>query len=274
MSSEPAVEVIDVVKEYELGELASLSLTLETIRCRLRGRRRPVARIRALDGVSLKLTPGESCAILGRNGSGKSTLVSIISDVVVPTAGLVRVRGRVMPLLSVGAGFRVELTGRENVTLLGSMLGLSRRDVVASMDEIAEFAEIDRAHLDTPVKRYSTGMRARLSFAAALSLPAQIYILDEVLNAADDGFKERAARHLEGLRDAGATIVFISHEMVLLERICQRGIWLEKGRVVREGSIEELAPEYRDYLRVLGEAKAGARGLKPDPEALPAPSPG
>jgi ABC-type polysaccharide/polyol phosphate transport system ATPase subunit len=271
MSSEPVIEVIDVVKEYELGELASLSRTLETIRCRLRGRRVPVDTVRALDGVSLTLTAGESFAILGRNGSGKSTLVSLMSDVSVPTAGLVRVRGRVMPLLSVGAGFRVELTGRENVTLLGTMLGLSRRDVVAAMDDIADFAEIDRPHLETPVKRYSSGMRARLSFAASLSLPAQVYILDEVLNNADDGFKERAASHLERLRDGGATIVFISHEMPLLERICHRGVWLEKGQVVREGSIQELAPDYRDYLHVLEEAKAGARTLKPEPDALPAP---
>jgi ABC-type polysaccharide/polyol phosphate transport system ATPase subunit len=174
-----------------------------------------------------------------------------------------------MPLLSVGAGFRVELTGRENVMLLGSMLGLTRRDVAAAMEEIADFAEIARAHLDTPVKRYSSGMRARLSFAASLTLPAQVYILDEVLAAADDGFKERAALRLEQLQVRGATVIFISHELPLLQRICQRGIWLEKGRVVREGRIEEIAPEYHVYLLKLSDIKAGNRGLKL--EELPAP---
>jgi len=204
MSSEPAVEVVDLVKEYELGEIASLQHTVALVRWRLGGERPRSDTVRALDGVSLSIGQGESVAILGRNGSGKSTLVKLISDVTVPTAGLIRVRGRVMPLLSVGAGFRVELTGRENVMLLGSMLGLVRRDIAAAMEEIAEFAEIARAHLDTPVKRYSSGMRARLSFAASLGLPAQVYILDEVLSAADDGFKERAAQHLETLRDGGA----------------------------------------------------------------------
>jgi ABC-type polysaccharide/polyol phosphate transport system ATPase subunit len=114
-------------------------------------------------------------------------------------------------------------------------------------------------------------MRARLSFAASLGLPAQVYILDEVLAAADDGFKERAAQHLEQLRDRGATIIFISHELALLERICQRGLWLDKGRVVREGTIEEIAPEYHVYLLEVSEMKARSRGLKPDVEELPAP---
>jgi homopolymeric O-antigen transport system ATP-binding protein len=269
MSSEPVVEVVDVVKEYELGEIASLQNTLALLRWRLGGRRPHADTVRALDGVSLAVDEGESVAILGRNGSGKSTLVSLISDVSVPTQGLIRVRGRVMPLLSVGAGFRVELTGRENVMLLGSMLGLGRRDVAMAMEQIADFAEIARAHLDTPVKRYSSGMRARLSFAASLTLPAQVYILDEVLAAADDGFKERAAVHLEELRDGGATVIFISHELSLLQRICQRGVWLDKGRIVREGAIDEIAPEYHAYLLELSELKARNRELKL--EELPAP---
>jgi ABC-type polysaccharide/polyol phosphate transport system ATPase subunit len=271
MSSEPAVEVVDVVKEYELGELASLQHTIALLRWRLGGTRPPVETVRALDGVSLRIDPGESVAILGRNGSGKSTLVKLICDVTVPSDGLIRVRGRVMPLLSVGAGFRVELTGRENVMLLGSMLGLTRREVAAAMDEIADFAEIARGHLDTPVKRYSSGMRARLSFAASLGLPADVYILDEVLAAADDGFKERAAIHLEGLRESGASIIFISHELALLERICRRGVWLEAGRVIREGPIDQLAPEYHDYLLDLSERKARTRGLKLEAHELPAP---
>jgi ABC-type polysaccharide/polyol phosphate transport system ATPase subunit len=155
--------------------------------------------------------------------------------------------------------------------LLGSMLGLSRRDILPLMDGISEFAEIARAHMETPVKRYSSGMRARLSFAASLSLPADVYILDEVLAAADDGFKERAALHLEELRDGGATVIFISHELALLHRICQRGIWLDQGRVLREGTIEELGPEYHDYLMGLSELKTRNRGLKLEIEELPAP---
>ncbi len=264
MSSEPVVECIDLDKDYELGELASLNRTVATAK-RLVLRQPPVTNtLRALTDINFTIAHGESFAILGRNGSGKSTLVSLISGVTVPTAGMIRIRGTVMPLLSVGAGFNPELTGNENVSLFGAMLGLDQETIRSSLPEIADFAEIKPAHMLTPTKRYSAGMRARLSFAAALRLPADVYILDEVLATADDEFKAKAADHLEDLRDAGATIIFISHELPLLERICHRGIWLDEGRIYRTGTIPELAPAYTQHLAESSEAKRKARtGLRP-----------
>lgn len=261
---EPVIECVGVSKDYELGELASLQRTMATVKRTVR--RQPPVRntIRALSDVTFSVAPGESFAILGRNGSGKSTLVSLISGVSAPTAGVIRVRGHVMPLLTVGAGFNPELTGNENVSLFGAMLGLDRETVHAALPEIADFAEIKRAHMLTPTKRYSAGMRARLSFATGLRLPANVYILDEVLALADDEFKAKAADHLEDLRDAGASIIFISHELPLLERICHRAIWLEEGRVFRTGTIPELAPAYTEHLAAARDAKRKARtGLRP-----------
>jgi ABC-2 type transport system ATP-binding protein len=263
-SSEPAVEIDAVAKRYELGELASLGRTYDTVKRRVRGLPPQREYVEALGGVTFTVGRGESFAVLGRNGSGKSTLVSLVSGVTLPSAGRVRVRGTVMPLLSVGAGFNPELTGRENVLLFGSMVGLSRRQILESMDDVADFAEIKRAHMATPTKRYSSGMRARLSFSTALQLPADIYILDEVLAAADDGFKARAAAHFEDLRARGATIIFISHELPLLERICERGVWLQEGRIYREGPITDLAPEYHDYMEEAARTKRETmRGLRP-----------
>lgn len=248
MSSEPVLEVSDVVKDYELGELASLSRTLHSIRSFVRRERPERPHVRAVNGVSFELRAGESLALLGRNGSGKSTMAGMIAGAIVPTEGRIRLRGTVMPLLSVGAGFNAELTGRENILLFGRILGLPRSVVVEAIDDIADFAEIKRAHLGTPTKRYSSGMRARLSFAAALRLPADIYILDEVLATADDGFKERAAEQLDELRRDGAALIFVSHEMTLLERVCQRGVWLHDGRVHRQGEMHELAGDYAAFL--------------------------
>ena len=255
MSSEPVLEVSDVVKDYELGELASLQRTVGTIRAFARRETIERPHVRAVDGVSFTLRRGEGLALLGRNGTGKSTMAGMIAGAIVPTEGRIRLRGTVMPLLTTGAGFNAELTGRENILLFGRILGLARETVVGALDDIADFAEIKRAHLATPTKRYSSGMRARLSFAAALRLPADIYILDEVLATADDGFKERAAEHLDQLRRGGAALIFVSHEMPLLQRVCQRGIWLQDGKVLREGSIDELAEDYGEFLHAWGAEK-------------------
>ncbi len=265
MSSElPAIEAREVEKAYELGEIASLRLTGQALKARLLRRPREPNLLQAVDGVSFSVERGEAFAILGRNGSGKSTLVRIICNVTVPTAGSLTVRGRVMPLLNIGAGFKLELTGRENVRMFGAVLGIEQEVVEASLPGVADFAEISEKHMDTPVKRYSSGMRARLSFATALGLPAEIYVLDEVLATADDEFKERATEQLADMRDNGATIIFISHELPLLERICSRGMWLDKGRIFRTGTIPELAPAYREELHAANLEKRSRReGLHP-----------
>jgi ABC-type polysaccharide/polyol phosphate transport system ATPase subunit len=239
-----AVEARGVGKKYELGELASLPRTAQNI-VRVLTRRPPRLRMfGALQDVSFTVEPGEAFAILGSNGSGKSTLLSIVAGITLPTSGEVRVRGRTLPLFSVAAGFHPELTGRENVILFGTVLGIPRPEVMGALPEIADFAEIDAQHMATPVKRFSEGMMSRLAFATALCFPAEVYIFDEVLVTADDRFKAKCAEAIERLRDGGAAVFFISHELSLVRSICSRGMLLEGGRVKAIGPIDEIAREY------------------------------
>ena len=182
--------------------------------------------------------------IVGTNGSGKSTLVQMMAGITVPTVGRMEVTGLVLPLLEVGAGFHPELTGRENVWLFGTILGLSRKDIAASVPAIADFGQIDQEHMDTPVKRFSTGMRARLSFAVAMSFPADIYIFDEVMAVVDDHFRAIAAEEIASFHAQGRTVIFISHDLDQVCRLCQRGIWLDRGRLKMDGPIDEVARAY------------------------------
>jgi lipopolysaccharide transport system ATP-binding protein len=157
--------------------------------------------------------------------------------------GTIEVRGRLIPLLEVGAGFHPELTGRENVALLGTILGLSGAEIRAEMDRIAEFAGVER-HLDTPIKRYSLGMQARLSFATAVCFPADTYVFDEVLAVVDESFREKCAEELARLNGDGRTIVFMSHDLGLVRSICSTGMWLDRGRIRLRGEIDEVATAY------------------------------
>jgi ABC-type polysaccharide/polyol phosphate transport system ATPase subunit len=263
MSFDFAVRAVDLDKRYELGETASLTRTLAAVRHKLGGPAPHQSHVVAVDNLSFEIARGESFAILGRNGSGKSTLVSLISGVTVPTGGSVAVVGSVMPLLTIGAGFNGDLTGRENVHLFGAMLGLDREAIRSAMPGISEFSEIAPEHLDTPIKRYSSGMRGRLFFSAALRLPADIYILDEVLSAADDGFKGKAAAHFDEMRKRGATIIFISHELPLLRRVCDRGMWLHDGRIRAQGAMDDLAPEYTEFMDAAAKDNATRTELLP-----------
>jgi ABC-type polysaccharide/polyol phosphate transport system ATPase subunit len=246
MSSEAgyAVSAQGVGKKYELGELASLPRTAHNL-MRVLARRPPRLRMfKALDDVTFSVHPGEAFGILGSNGSGKSTLLSIIAEITLPSSGEVRVRGRVVPLFSVAAGFHLELTGRENVVMFGTVLGIPRGEVLTALPQIADFAEIDSEHMGTPVKRFSEGMMSRLAFATALSFPADVYIFDEVLVTADDHFKAKCTDAIVGLRDRGAAVFFISHELALVRAICSRGMWLEDGRMREIGPIDEIADAY------------------------------
>ncbi len=188
---------------------------------------------------------GAFFGIVGPNGSGKSTLTQVISGITVPTSGEARVRGRVLPLLEVGAGFHEELTGRENVFLLGAILGLTARQVAATLDRITDFAGV-HAHFDTPMKRYSSGMRARLSFATAICFPAEIYVFDEVLAVVDDDFRARCQEALAALNRAGSTVIFMSHDLDLVVDICSSGMWIERGQARFVGPIEDVAAAYRE----------------------------
>jgi lipopolysaccharide transport system ATP-binding protein len=239
-----AVEGIGVSKVYEMGELASLSRSIQALRQLVSGHRPQHEYLEVLSDVSFRVEQGECFACLGRNGSGKSTLLSIIADVTLPSAGRINVRGRVVPLLHVDSGFHQDLTGRENVVMLGTILGLTREELDEAIPRIADFAEIDRAHMETPIGRFSTGMQSRLAFATALSLPASTYILDEVLAAADDHFKGICVAEIRRLVEDGRTVIFVSHELELVRSICTRGMWLDKGHLRAIGDIAEVTAAY------------------------------
>jgi lipopolysaccharide transport system ATP-binding protein len=218
----------------------SLRRTLATL---VPGRRAASESFHALHDVTFEIARGDYFGIVGPNGSGKSTLTQVIAGIAVPNAGRVEVAGTVLPLLELGAGFHIELTGRENIALLASILGLDAAVAVRETPRIAAFAGVER-HLDTPIKRYSSGMQARLSFATAICFPADIYIFDEVLAVVDDDFRDRCARELAELNAQGRTVVFMSHDLELVRSMCSTGMWLDRGRVRLVGRIDEVAAAY------------------------------
>ena len=236
-----AVRCDGVGKSYGLGEELSLQHTLST----LVRRQEEQDRFWALSDVSFEVDRGEAFGIVGTNGSGKSTLTQVISGIAMQDAGKVEVWGRLIPLLEVGAGFHPELTGRENVELLGTILGLSAGAIRAEMDRITDFAGV-RRHIDTPLKRYSSGMQARLSFATAVCFPADIYVFDEVLSVVDDSFREQCMQELGRLNEEGRTIIFMSHDLELVKSVCSTGMWLDRGVVRLRGGIDEVAAAYAE----------------------------
>ena len=198
----------------------------------------------ALKDVSFEVEPGEVVGIIGRNGAGKSTLLKILSRITEPTSGRCKFRGRIGSLLEVGTGFHPELTGRENVYLNGSILGMSRREINRKFDEIVEFAEIEQ-FLDTPVKRYSSGMYVRLAFAVAAHLEPEILLVDEVLAVGDATYQKRCIDRMNQIARSGRSVLFVSHNMDLIPRLCERAILLERGRVAVAGPASQVV---RDYL--------------------------
>jgi ABC-type polysaccharide/polyol phosphate transport system ATPase subunit len=260
-SSEPAIRADGLGKDYLLGELTDIRRAVRAKVLRDRAQE-PRPDFHALDAVSFEISHGEAVGVLGANGSGKSTLMQIIAGISTPSSGRMEILGRVLPLLEVGAGFHPELTGRENVVLYGTVLGLKPSEIARYMPEIREFAELDEAHMDTPLKRYSMGMQARLSFAVAVRFPADIYVFDEVMAVVDDHFRGVAAKEIARLHELGRTVLFISHDLDLVRAICDRGIWLDRGRLHMDGPIDEVADAYhRAQLRGLDAAEAAASEL-------------
>jgi lipopolysaccharide transport system ATP-binding protein len=197
----------------------------------------------ALQNVSFEINRGDVVGVVGRNGAGKSTLLKILSRITEPTQGRVRIRGRVASLLEVGTGFHPELTGRENVFLNGAVLGMTRSEIKKKFDEIVAFAEVER-FLDTPVKRYSSGMYVRLAFAVAAHLEPEILIVDEVLAVGDAEFQRKCLGKIGQVAESGRTILFVSHNMQAVTRLCTKGILLEKGQVVAQGPAAEIVDRY------------------------------
>ena len=210
----------------------------------------------ALRDVGFEVRPGEVVGIIGRNGAGKSTLLKILSRITKPTTGRVVLRGRVGSLLEVGTGFHPELTGRENIYLNGAILGMTRGEIARKFDEIVAFAEVER-FLDTPVKRYSSGMYVRLAFAVAASLEPEVLIVDEVLAVGDMAFQRKCMGRMRAVGRSGCTVLFVSHNMPAVESLCSRAVLLDAGRLVQDGGVRELVAEY--HRRVMSaHASTGA----------------
>jgi lipopolysaccharide transport system ATP-binding protein len=255
-----ALSVRGLGKEYRIRPAGHRATTLaEALVARLR---HPLAAsqrttFRALEEVSFDLPRGEALGVLGRNGAGKSTLLKIISRVTAPTSGEARVWGRVGSLLEVETGFHPELTGRENVFLKGAVLGMRRSEIARVFEEIVDFAGVE-LFLDTPVKRYSSGMRVRLGFAVAAHLRSEILLIDEVLAVGDVDFQRRCLGRMDELsRGEGRTLILVSHDMRMIEAVCTRALILDKGRVVSEGATaatiqryEEMAGSTREFWHV------------------------
>ena len=252
------IEVEQLAKKYVIGGIHEIGYNTmrDSIMSLFRGRRPGVEKqtIWALHDVTFTADHGDTIGIVGRNGAGKSTLLKILSRITEPTAGVARLYGRVGSLLEVGTGFHPELTGRENVFLNGAILGMRRAEIARKLDEIVAFAEIEQ-FLDTPVKRYSSGMYVRLAFAVAAHLDTDILIVDEVLAVGDANFQRKCLAKMEDAGHHGRTVLFVSHNASAVTRLCNRAILLEKGRVVADGGAHDVI---RQYLR----SDVGTRAMR------------
>jgi ABC-type polysaccharide/polyol phosphate transport system ATPase subunit len=242
------IELDGVGKRYRLGEHhgagSDLRETLARVFGRMRGRApAPPSEIWSLREISVDVTTGQALGIIGANGAGKSTLLKVVSNITTPTEGECRTKGRIGSLLEVGTGFHAELTGIENTYLNGAILGMSRREVTRRLDDIVEFAGLER-FMDTPVKRYSSGMYLRLGFSIAAHLEADILVVDEVLAVGDADFQRRCLGKMSEVEQSGRTVLFVSHNLEALSRLCPTAMWLERGQIRRVGPSKEVIDEY------------------------------
>ena len=246
--SDIALSVRGLSKSYSLGTDKEKHSTLaESLLAKARSpfRRAPQKRFLALNDVSFEINMGEVVGIIGRNGAGKSTLLKILSRITEPTSGQIDLYGRVGALLEVGTGFHPELTGRENIFLNGAILGMQRHEIARQFDAIVAFAEIDK-FLDTPVKRYSSGMYIRLAFGVAAHLNPEILLVDEVLAVGDMRFQQKCLGKLRDVSTAGRTVFFVSHDMRTIRNLCSRVLYLKKGQILVDGPPSEAVAAYLD----------------------------
>jgi lipopolysaccharide transport system ATP-binding protein len=256
-----SILVENVTKCYRLGEVgqARLGEALASALRKLTRREKPAGpEVKwALDGLSLKVERGEVIGLIGRNGAGKSTLLKVLSQITYPTSGNVKVRGRVGSLLEVGTGFHEDLTGRENIFLNGSILGMRKKEIDAAMEQIIEFADIG-PFLDTPIKRYSSGMRMRLGFSVAAHLSTDVLFVDEVLAVGDVAFQKKCLGAMRDVAADGRTVVFVSHNMAAVESLCKRTVWIADGRIKQDGETRDVI---RAYLNSFGATESNSREL-------------
>lgn len=249
---EPIIQIEQISKSYQLGEGDSYLAMRDVVARGLRPwqwfkaaqRGKPFL---ALQDVSLNIAPGEVVGLIGRNGAGKSTLLKILSQITPPSSGKATLRGRVASLLEVGTGFHPELTGRENIFLNGAILGMTRREIKSKFDAIVAFSEIEK-FIDTPVKRYSSGMYVRLAFGVAAHLEPEILLVDEVLAVGDAAFQKKCLGKMdEVVHQGGRTIVFVSHNMAAVQKLCPRSVLLTDGQVAADGPTAGVIRQYLDY---------------------------
>ena len=277
--SSPVIRVENLSKLYRLGEVGTGSLVHDINRWwhRIRGKEDPYSQVGqvndrtkkaesdytwALKDINFEVKQGEVLGIIGRNGAGKSTLLKILSRVTGPTSGMVKVRGRIAALLEVGTGFHPDLTGRENLYLNGAILGMRKFEIDRKLDEIVDFSGC-AAYLDTPVKRYSSGMQVRLAFAVAAHLEPEILIVDEVLAVGDAEFQKKCLGKMQDVAGHGRTILFVSHNMVAVQSLCTRALYLDQGAVLLDGSVNIVIS---GYLKQEGQA-ASERSWRDDDSA-------
>jgi lipopolysaccharide transport system ATP-binding protein len=269
--SEIVIKVEDLGKLYRLGEIGTGTLSHDLNRwwARVRGKEDPFAKIGdendrtkkgnsdyvwALKDASFEVKQGEVLGIIGRNGAGKSTLLKILSKVTRPTTGSIKVKGRIASLLEVGTGFHPELTGRENIFLNGAILGMTKKEIQKKFDEIVDFAGVER-YIDTPVKRYSSGMYVRLAFAVAAFLEPEILIVDEVLAVGDAEFQKKCLGRMKDVsKNEGRTVLFVSHSMPAIKNLCNSAVLMKNGKIVKEGTSQSVVDYYMTHFAVFNSA--------------------
>lgn len=243
-----SIVVDNISKKFNLAKSPN------TLKGRLLNRNRTVKKSReywALSNINFTISKGETVGIIGRNGSGKSTLLKLISRILYPTKGNIMIEGKVSSLLELGAGFKPDYTGVENIYLNGSILGFSKKEIEQKMDSIIEFSELND-FIDQPVRNYSSGMYMRLAYSIAVSASPDILLVDEILAVGDNKFKDKGINRILELKDAGTTIVLVSHSDSMIKKVCNRAIWLEKGSLIMDGETSDVLLKYNGNSDVGG----------------------
>lgn len=249
MSELPMIEVKNVTMEFSMSD-QPLNSIKEVFTVAARGKLK-FNKFRALDDVCFNLKRGETLGLIGSNGAGKSTTLKVISGILKPTKGRVITRGNIVPMLELGAGFDLELTGRENIYLNGAILGYSKEYLESKYEEIVEFSEI-KEFIDMPIRSYSSGMMARLAFSIASVVQPEILIVDEILSVGDAKFQEKSLNRMKELMSGGATVLFVSHDIEKIEEMCDEVVWLDHGKVKMFGTAKDICEKYKESQGMIG----------------------